>query len=150
MTLPNTIRRAALALLACMPLAACDNPVSPGEHIKPNGIVIRDGATAVVQVAGTTVTGALTVQAGVQSPALTVHFLDGGGNAITPPQGYYLNVVTAAPGIATWVQATPGEFGGRLQGVAAGTATLEFQWVHGAVGSGHPDAAFEIDAVVTP
>jgi predicted small secreted protein len=150
MTLPNPIRRAALALLACVPLAACDNPVSPGEHIKPAGIAIRDGATTVVQVMGTTVTGGLAVQAGQQSPPLTVHFLASGGNEMTPPHGYYLNVVSKAAGTATWVQATPGEFAGRLQGIAAGTATLEFQWVHGAVGSGHVDERFEIDVVVTP
>lgn len=150
MTSLRTQRAAAIALVAGMVVVACSNPVAPGAHVRPAGMIIRAGADTVVHVVGTTVTGELTVQAGQQTAPLTVHFLDGAGNEITPPQGYYLNVEVQTAGVAAWTQNTPGEFAGRLQGVAAGTTTLEFQWVHGPVGGGHVDERFSIQAVVTP
>jgi hypothetical protein len=143
------MRGSAFALLAGSAAIACSNPVSSDGHIRPQGVVVRDGATVVAQVSGGTATGQLTVQAGQLTPPLTVRFMDAGGNEITPPHGYYLAVVTRPAGIAAWVQDTPGEFGGRLQGLAPGAAELDLEWVHGPVGSGHVDQRFTISAVVT-
>jgi hypothetical protein len=145
----RSMRGAAVALLASSAVIACSNPVSSGDHVRPNGVVVRDGATVLAQVSGGTATGQLTVQVGQLTPPLTVQFLDAGGNVITPPHGYYLAVVPRPAGIAAWVQDVAGEFGGRLQGLAPGSVELDFEWVHGPVGGGHVDQRFTINAVVT-
>ncbi|HSJ06640.1 MAG TPA: hypothetical protein VK936_08060 [Longimicrobiales bacterium] len=145
----RSMRGAAFALLASSAAIACSNPVSSGGHLRPNGVVVRDGTTVVAQVSGGTATGQLTVQVGQHTPRLTVQFIDAGGNAITPPTGYYLAVVPRQEGVAAWVQDAAGEFAGRLHGLAPGTIELDFEWVQGPVGSAHVDQRFTINAVVT-
>jgi hypothetical protein len=135
------------AVLAAVALAACDNPVSSAGHVVPDGVVIRQAGEVVASHVGTTVTGELTVAAGEQSAPLTVHFVRAGAD-VSPLQGYYLEVPDR-PAVE-WQADSPGGLAGRLYGRSAGTTTLTFRWMHGAVGRGHQDFAREIPVVVTP
>jgi hypothetical protein len=145
--MPHVMLRAGiLAVLAAATLAACQNPVSSGGHLVPDGVVIRQAGAVVASHVGTTVTGQLTVAANSQGAPLTVHFVHAGED-IVPPSGYYLEVPDR-PAVE-WVPDAPGAFAGRLQGRAAGTTSLTFRWMHGAVGRGHQDFAREIPVVVT-
>jgi hypothetical protein len=130
--------------------AACSNPVSPGDHRFAAGVVVRDAAGAeLVRAQGTTVTGGLTVAAGQQTGPLTVWFLNSSGEEMAPPSGYWLKVESVNPAVASWTQATAGEFGGRLVGGIAGQTTLRFLNMHGAVGSGHDDGLQDVTVTVT-
>jgi hypothetical protein len=138
-----------LAVATVAAAAACTNPVSPGNHQVAMGVVIRDGSQELVRAAGTTVTGALSVQAGQQKGPLTVRFLDHAGAEFEPRSGYWLRVDSSNPAVAQWQQAVEGEHGGRLVGVSAGQATLTFYNMHGAVGRGHDDGLQAVTVVVT-
>jgi predicted small secreted protein len=136
-----------IAVLAAVVLAGCDNPVSGGGHLVPDGVVIRQAGEVVASHVGATVTGELTVAVGQQSAPLTVHFVRDGADVV-PPQGYYLEV-PARPAVE-WQPDAAGGFAGRLVGKTAGTTGLTFRWMHGAVGRGHQDFAREIPVIVTP
>jgi hypothetical protein len=154
----SSIARGILALVAAGWLAACQNPVTAGEHLTPEGFVILDGTEVVVQGTGgrtqPVVTGQLTVRAGEQR-ALVLRFTDRDGTLMTPA-GYHAAVqVTGLPGIAQWQPATvvenlPPWSYGALQGNAPGMTTLRFSWMHGAVGSGHEETGWNVTVVVTP
>jgi hypothetical protein len=148
----NTIGWNVRALGAAVLVAAaagCTNPVSPGNHRVAAGVVVRDGADELVRATGDTQTGGLAVEAGSQTGALAVQFLTSDGSLIPVQDDYWLRVTSADSATAYWSQATPGEFGGRLVGVAAGATTLRFWNMHGAVGGGHDDGWQEVVVTVT-
>lgn len=133
----------AMALLATM-VAACSNPVSEEDHAEPDGIVIRAGGTEMVRVDGTgptgQVTGTLSLEAGAQTPVLTVTFIDHDGDDLTLElDEYWLDVESSNSATATWQGTEAGSFTGRVSGLTAGAATLSFQLHHGAVGGGHAE-----------
>lgn len=133
----------AMALLAGV-VAACSNPVSEEDHADPDGIVIRAGATEMVRVEGigptAEVTGALSIEAGAQTPVLTVTFIDHDGDDLTLElDEFWLEVVSSNSATATWQGTEAGSFTGRVSGLTAGAATLSFLLYHGAVGGGHPE-----------
>jgi hypothetical protein len=140
----------ALALLAMATvLAACGNPASPGEHRFAYGVVIREGGETVVRAQGSNITGSLAVAPGQTRGPLTVRLLNREGGDMEPRQGYWLRVTSSSPGVARWQQASEGELGGSLVGVAAGAATLEFCNMHGAVGRGHADGCQSVPVLVS-
>jgi hypothetical protein len=141
------MRAGTLAVLAAGLLGACTNPVSSGTHTQPDGVVIRQTGTVVASNTPQGVTGQLTVQAGQAGEPLSVHFVQA-GEEIAPPAGYYLDVPATAQ--AEWVPDVAGGFTGHIRGLGAGSTTLSFRWMHGAVGRGHPDATRTIPVVVTP
>lgn len=147
--------RSPLAILALVAtVAACDNPVSSEEHSEPEGVILRAGATEVIRVqgvgAGATVTGALTVVAGAQSPELTVVFIDQDGDEITlDPTEYWVNVVSVSTATATWQGSAAAGFTGRVTGQAAGATAFQFRVYHGPPGGGHPDGDGPIVVPVT-
>jgi hypothetical protein len=149
----STIVRGTLALAAAATLAACQNPVSAGAHITPDGFAILEGTTVLVQGQGgrtqPTVSGQLSVQAGQQRGPLTLRFTDRDGAVMTPPDGFYVEVSTGSAGIATW-QSAAGGLSGSVLGVAAGTTTLRFGWLHGPLGAGHEETGWNVAVVVTP
>jgi hypothetical protein len=140
---------AGAAALATMVAGACTNPVSPGTHIRAEGVVVRSAAEVLVRADRDGVSGALAVQAGEQLGPLTVRMLDHDGDEISPPHGYYLEVRSSAESIARWNMAVEGEFGGTLVGVAQGTANLTFCLMHGAVGRGHDDGCQAVNVAVS-
>ena len=132
----------ALALLAALAVSACDDdPTSPGEdHHEPAGVRITMGGVTLVTVQGTNVTGTLTVAAGQETAHMGVVFLDEDGDPITPDDDEFLEVEIADETVAEFEQDPPGEFGGHLHGVTAGTTTATFRLMHGTVGgSAHAD-----------
>jgi hypothetical protein len=136
-------------VLATVVAGACTNPVSPGTHIRAEGVVVRSGTEVLVRADRDGVSGALAVQAASQRGPLTVRMLDHDGDEISPPHGYYLEVRSSAESIARWNMAVEGEFGGTLVGVAPGTANLTFCLMHGAVGRGHDDGCQAVNVAVT-
>ena len=141
--------RSAAPLMLMAALAGCDNPVSEGAHAQVSGVILRAGGTDLVVVTASGATGGISLVAGAQSPQITVIFTDNSGDEITPPSGYYLDVETSSAAVATWAPTAPGAFTGRIVGQAAGTASLEFKYMHGNVGSGHEDESFIVAVAVT-
>lgn len=140
----------ALGAAALVAVAAgCTNPVSPGNHRVAAGVVVRDGADELVRATGDTQTGELAVAAGSETGPLSVQFLAPDGSAIPVQDNYWLRVTSTDSATAYWAQATPGEFGGRLVGGAAGEATLRFWNMHGALGGGHDDGWQDVVVTVT-
>lgn len=143
----NLARAAFSALGFAILVTACDNPVDDGdEHVRPSIITISSSTVEFVRGPFTGVTGTLTVRMGQESGPLTVRFFDAQGQPINPSSEYHLEV-TGGAGIAQWVKA--GEFVGRLRGVAAGTTTLRFSYVHGVGASAHAEVSFNVPVIVT-
>lgn len=144
---------AALALLTAVAVGACDDdPTSPGEeHQEPAGVRITLSGVTLVTVQGNTVTGTLTVAAGQETAHMSVVFLDDDGDPITTDDEEFLEVEIADETVAEFEQDTPGEFGGHLHGVTAGTTTAKFRLMHGTVGgSAHADyVSPDVTVVIT-
>jgi hypothetical protein len=136
-------------------VAACENPVSSQDHSEPEGLVVRAGATEVIRVAGAgtgaTVTGALVVAAGAQSPELTVTFIDHDGDDLTlDPTEHWVSVESDGSATATWQGSAAAGFTGRVTGHTAGATTLRFTLYHGPAGGGHVDEGpFIVPVTVT-
>jgi hypothetical protein len=133
-----------LVLLATALAAACENPASPGRHLRAYGVAVQDGAAELVRATGITVRGGLTVSSGQQRGPLTVLVLDRNGQPLDLPAGYWLQVVSSAPATARWFATSEGAFTGRLEGVTPGTAVLQFCLWHGAIGRGHEDGCQDV------
>jgi hypothetical protein len=129
------------ALVGALTLAACDDdPTGPDDdHSDPEGLVIRMGGVTLVTVSGTQITGELAIDVGEESADMSVEFTDADGDPIELDDDEYLEVEILVGSVAEFEQDTPGEFGGRLLGVAVGETGAIFRLMHGAVGSGHPD-----------
>jgi hypothetical protein len=118
-------------------------------HIRPWGMVIREGTQILVHARGSTVDGSLSVRAGEESPDLVVRFLGRNGEELQVVP-YHLEVWSADAGIAEFRPDTVGAFEGRLEGSAPGTTTLLFRWMHGRVGEAHKDRDWAVDVTVRP
>ncbi|HUF50219.1 MAG TPA: hypothetical protein VMN60_05265 [Longimicrobiales bacterium] len=149
----NLARGAAAALFSAALVTACDNPVGDREtHVRPATMAIFDGSTELVRGSFTGITQALTVGAGVDTRPLTVRFFNSAGTQINPGVDYHLRVTGGSSGgtvIAHWIQDSAGDFGGRLRGVATGSTTLTFGFIHGAPGTGHSEADFVVPVTIT-
>ena len=136
---PDSLRRAR-RLAAMMSLvaavAACDNPVTPGQHEEEvHGLSIVEGETEVARYFEGEITGELPdVVAGQEGPVLTLIFLDHDGDAIDvgSEEGVSLR---ARPTNAAIADFEVDGFAGRVQGVAEGSTTIVFDLMHG----GHAD-----------
>lgn len=122
------------------------------DHSEPDGLIIRQDTTVLVEIDEQTVTGSLTIQQGKETAQLTVVFVDHDGDELELDlTEEYLDVSVVDEIVAEWVQDVAGEFGGRLRGNTVGQTTLSFSLVHGAVGSGHPDyISPAVTVTVTP
>jgi len=147
------VRPLAAALLAVI-FASCVHAPEHDDHdhSEPDGMIIRQDTTVLVEIDEQTVTGSLTIQRGQETAQLTVVFVDHDGDELVLDLGEsYLAVTVIDENVAQWMQAVAGEFGGRLIGNAAGETAVSFSLVHGEVGSGHPDyISPPVTAVVTP
>ncbi len=129
--------------LAALVLAACSETTEPEEeeHAEPEGVeLVMDGGV-IASYDGDTQswTGAMEVDVGDETPRITVRFVDHDGDPVELEEELYLEVEVEDESIAEFGQATPGEFGGQLQGVSAGETGVTFMLMHGEVGSGHAD-----------
>jgi hypothetical protein len=117
------------------------------DHIIPDAMVIRDGATVVAHARGTHVESTIVIPAGGASQPLTVRFLDRDGREIED-RDYTLEVLAVDPDVAQW-QAAPGGFTGTLEGGNPGTAVLVFQWIH-TFPRPHKDRDWPVEVTVSP
>jgi hypothetical protein len=135
----------ALLVSSLFVLSACDDdPVgAEDDHSEPVGMVVSLGGVDIVTVNGSTVTGTLTVSAGQETAHIDIDFLDENGNRFAPDEAdEWLRVTIADPATATWEQDEPGEFGGHLQGRAAGATVARFDIMHGALNSASAHADY--------
>lgn len=144
----TTVRRlggTGLALATVLALGACDDdPVgNDEEHLDPVGLVVLNAGVEVLRVEGLNIIGSLTVAAGDETAHLDVEFIDEDGDRFVPTDpDEWLRVTVANPAIAAWNQDEAGEFGGHLEGLSAGTTTIGFDLMHGAVGSASAHADY--------
>lgn len=133
-----------LAAITLVAAAGCnDDATGPDDdHAEPVAVQIRLGGQVVASATPTSSTGTLTIAAGEESAHYSVVFVDEDGDALSPDDEEFLEVVIANSSLAEWEQDTPGEFGGHLHGEAAGTTTAVFRLMHGAVGSSSAHADF--------
>ncbi len=149
----HSIRNGAfvLATAGAVALGACsDDPVGLDDHEEAEGVELVLNGEVVATYEEGVWTGELEVVEGEETALITVRFIDHDGEAIVPDDDSYLEVEIGDETVAEFVQATPGEFSGRLQGVAAGDTYAVVRLMHGAVGTGHPDfetAEEEADAL---
>lgn len=134
----------ALALVGALALGACDDDptgVDDDHNDDVAGVVLTLNAAVLAEYDGPSRSWDVPVpiDAGDETAHIDVEFVDEAGNAITLDDDTYLQVTVDDETIAEFEQDTPGEFGGHIKGVAAGTARMEFSLMHGAVGSGHAD-----------
>ena len=124
------------ALIAGLALGGCDDPVDDHEeeeHAEPEGVELVMNGEVVASYDGHdgTWTGELEVNAGTETSAITVRFVDEDGDEVELDEDLHLEVEMGDENIAQWVQDTPGEFEGRLSGEAAGGTTAVFRLMHG-------------------
>jgi hypothetical protein len=122
-----------LALTGVLVLAACDDdPVGTDdeEHADPVAVQVLVAGNELASATPVSATGSLTVDAGAETGHLDVVFIDEDGDAIVPEAEYSLAVSMADETVAEWEFDDPGEFGGHLKGLAAGTTTAVFSLMH--------------------
>lgn len=137
--IPDSLRRARritamISLLAAV--AACDNPVTPGEHEEEvHGVSIVQGDTEVARYFEGEVSGALPpVAAGTSGPLLTLVFLDHDGEPVDVDHEEEVSLRARSQNTSV-ADFEVTEFGGRVVGVAPGATTIIFDLMHG----GHAD-----------
>ena len=111
--------------------AGCDNPVKGEVHEDPAGVSILQGTTEVARYFEGEVTGALpTVTAGQSGPLLAVVFLDHDGEPLDlgTESDLTMRARSANTNVADFELSG---FGGRVEGVAAGSTTIIFDLMHG-------------------
>jgi hypothetical protein len=124
-----------LSMMALM-FAGCRSATAPERHVRPSGVVVTAGAVEVVRVEGTTVTNSFIVPVGGQTDLLSFTFLDAQGDPITPGSDYHLELRFASEATATFApQGSPYTFTGRVQGIQAGTTTVQIRLMHGPPGA---------------
>ena len=132
---PDSVRRVRrvvgmISLLAAV--AACDNPVTPGGHEEEaHGVSILLGDTEVARYFEGEVTGVLpAVAAGAEGALLTVVFLDHDGEALDLEHEEEISL-RARSANADVADFEVSGFGGRVQGLSAGSTTIIFDLMHG-------------------
>jgi hypothetical protein len=133
-----------LTLGVVLTLGACDeDPVSAdGDHVDPVGIVVVSGTVDLVTVTGLNIIGAFIVEEGGQTDPLAIEFIDAQGHRFVPDEpDEWLRVTVTHPDKAQWVPDAPGAWAGTIRGLLAGTTTVRFELMHGAIDSqaSHPD-----------
>lgn len=137
------------APLMALALAACSNPVSSETHVRATGVILRAGTIDIAAAGSIGTIGPVNLAPGTQTGPITVVFVDAEGDVIQPPSGYHLAVTSSNANVARWLPTAAGAFSGRIEGGVPGSAQLEFLYMHGRIGSGHPDAPpFHINVVV--
>jgi hypothetical protein len=140
--------RALLIIAALLPaLAGCQGEDG---HIRPWGMVVRQGSEVLVHARGGSLDGSLQVRAGEETPLLAVRFLDRHGTEIEPPHNYFLSIWAADPELLEWRTEEVGDFDGRIAGLAPGTTTLLIRWMHGTPGDDHKDRDWPVTLTVLP
>ncbi len=136
-SVPSLPARLAPALLAAMlVLAGCRSSTAPERHIRPSAVVATANGTEVARAeTGGSVTGSFVVTAGGQTDLLTFTFLDAQGNEVEPPSDYHLELRFADNTFASFVaDGSPYTFRGRIQGLEAGSTTVQVRLMHGPPG----------------
>jgi hypothetical protein len=143
------MRLVGLTLAACLSGAILTGCESEKGHVRPWGMVIRDGTEVLVHARGGTVEGALQVPADGETRRLSVRFHDRGGTEILPGGDFHLEIQADRMELFEWRPEEPGGFDGRIMGVKPGSATLLVRWMHGPLGGSHKDRDWPVALVVT-
>jgi hypothetical protein len=133
--------------LLVLTASACKKHDHDHDHADLNGFRLSQSGTVVAQQTGTTLTGSVTIARGTANPVFSVVFLEEDGKVYDDfKTDESLLIVVGSASVAA-VQAGPGRWEFRLNGVAQGATTLTVNLMH----SGHKD--FEsrpVPVTVTP
>lgn len=146
----------ALALVGALALGACDDDstgVDDDHSEDVEGFVLTLNGAELARYDGETRTWSnpVSIEVGEETDHIDVELVDEDGDVVAPEADTYLEVLVGDESIAEFEQDTPGEFGGHIHGETAGSTTMEFRLMHGAVGSGHSDfSSADLVVTVTP
>ncbi len=125
----------ALLTAGILALSACESATEPEEYHA------EEVEGAILVLSGQTIasydghddewTGEPEVEPGEETAHITVRFVDHDMDPIQFDEDFYLEVEVEDESIAEFEQDTPGEFGGRLHGVAEGDTEIVFRLMHG-------------------
>lgn len=105
------------------------------DHAELNGFKLLQNGRIVAQQNGTTVSGAVTISVGTANPVFTVVFVEADGHDYSDFSAEDSLLVEVANTSVAAVQAGPGRWEFRLNGIAQGTTTITVNLMH----SGHKD-----------
>ncbi len=129
---------AGMMAFSALSLAGCSETTAPEEeHAEPEGVELVMGGVVVASYDGEDQSweGELEVDVGGETDLITVNFVDHDGDPVEIEDELYLEAVSSDESIASFVIASPGEFGGRLRGNGEGQTGVSFRLMHG----DHPD-----------
>lgn len=132
----RNLRNAAMtfALAGAVGLGACgDDPVGIDEELDHGveRIQLILNSQILAEFDGSSWGGALDVTEGTSTDHIDVTLIDHDGDVVPPSSGIHLEVDIPNQGVARWEQDSAGEFGGHLNGVAAGETEAVFKLMRG-------------------
>ena len=142
-----TSRSGALVTLMVLALAAgCGDGPTEHEEVHVHGVVISDAGTPVVEVDELIVTGAISVDAGDETPDYDFTFMDHDGDPITAGLSDFSLEVTVDDTSVAIFHSTA-DFQAHFEGLMVGATTFVVSLVHTADGDDHFTSP-EIDLTV--
>jgi len=133
--------------LVLLTASACKKHDHDHDHADLNGFRLSQSGAVVAQQTGTTLTGSVTIARGTSNPVFSVVFLEENGDVYDEFKTDESLLIEVGNTSVAAVQAGPGRWEFRLNGVAAGSTSLTVNLMH----SGHKD--FEsrpVPVTVTP
>lgn len=128
-------RLSILLVMLALSVTACEKHDDHDDHAELNGFKLLQNGATVAQQTGTTLTGAVTIAVGTTNPVFSVVFVEADGHDYDEFEADDSLLVEVGNTSVAAVQAGPGRWEFRLNGVAAGTTTLTVNLMH----SGHKD-----------
>jgi hypothetical protein len=141
------IRLSLFLFLLLFTATACEKHDHDHDHAELNGFRLSQSGAVVAQQTGTTLTGSVSIAVGTANPVFSVVFLEEDGHVYDEFESDDSLLIEVGNASVAAVQAGPGRWEFRLNGVAQGATTLTVNLMH----SGHKD--FEsrpVPVTVTP
>lgn len=124
-----------LLILLAVTVVACEDHDHDHDHAELNGFkLLQNGATVASQT-GTAVTGSVSIAVGTANPVFSVEFVEADGHVYDEFESDDSLLIEVGNTSVAAVQAGPGRWEFRLNGVAQGSTTLTVNLMH----SGHKD-----------
>ena len=123
------IRLSIFLSLVILTASACEKH-DHDDHAELNGFRLSQSGAVVAQQTGTTLTGSVTVARGTANPVFSVVFLEEDGDVYDEFETDDSLLIEVGSSTVAAVQAGPGRWEFRLNGVAAGSTTLTVNLMH--------------------
>lgn len=132
-------RRRCFAAAVVLATATGCRSISEADHMDPDHVLVQVGGQTVAMATEATANGVLTVQADQILEPVSAIFVDGGGQTIDIPTGFWVDVRIADTTVAAFQPTEAGAASGELRGRQEGATAVEIWLMHGRVGRGHSD-----------